>query len=83
MTAPTNVIVEGATNGDGPMLWVDHAVGRHHLTLGSSSSTYLDSGVAPTAGQWQHVAATFDGATARYYVDGALVASRASGSARE
>ena len=31
----------------------------------------------PAVGQWQHLAATFDGATARYYVDGVEVASRA------
>ena len=28
-------------------------------------SNYLDSGQAPVAGQWQHLAATYDGATAR------------------
>ena len=46
-------------------------------TLGSSLSSYLDSGQSPLVGQWQHLAATFDGTTARYYVDGAQVASRA------
>ena len=30
----------------------------------------------PTVGQWQHLAATFDGTTARYYIDGLQVASR-------
>ena len=60
--------------GNGPMLWVDHLASRYHLTLGSSLSTYLDSGVNPIVGQWQHLAATFDGTTARYYVDGAEVA---------
>jgi chitodextrinase len=78
--AKKDVAIVGTWAGDGPMLWVDHAAGRHQLTLGSSFSTYLDSGVAPATDQWQHVAATFDGTTARYYVDGALVASRASGS---
>ena len=58
------------------MLWVDHLATRYHLTLGNSLSDYLDSGQNPIAGQWQHLAATFDGTTARYYVDGAEVASR-------
>ena len=30
----------------------------------------------PATGQWQHLAATFNGTTARFYVDGAEVASR-------
>ncbi len=51
--------------------------GHHQLTLGSSISTYLDSGASPAPGAWQHLAATFDGATARYYVDGVEVAARA------
>ena len=39
---------------------------------------------APIAGQWQHVAATFDGATARFYVDGTQVAdTRRPGSRRQ
>ena len=38
---------------------------------------YLDSGQSPVAGQWQHLAATYDGTTARYYIDGTQVASRA------
>ena len=42
----------------------------------AASPRYLDSGPDPIAGQWQHVAATFDGTTARYYIDGAEVASR-------
>ena len=31
----------------------------------------------PVAGQWQHLAATYDGTTARFYIDGVEVASRA------
>ena len=58
------------------MLWVDHLASRYHVTLGSSLSSYLDSGVSPTLSQWQHLAATYDGSTARFYVDGAQVASR-------
>ena len=48
--------------GSGPMLWVDHLGGDYQLTLGSNGlSSYLDSGQTPTAGQWQHLAATYDG----------------------
>ncbi len=77
-TTKQDVAIVGSWAGDGPMLWVDHLAGRHHLTLGSSFATYLDAGVSPTVGAWQHVAATFDGITARYYIDGAEVASRAA-----
>ena len=58
-------------------------MGRPHrrpattLTLGNGLSGYLDSGRNPIAGQWQHLAATYDGTTARYYIDGTEVASRA------
>ena len=59
------------------MLWVDHLGGDYHLTLGSSGlSGYLDSGQTPIVGQWQHLSATYDGTTARYYIDGTQVASR-------
>ena len=30
----------------------------------------LDSGHNPVLGTWQHLAATYDGSTARYYIDG-------------
>jgi Concanavalin A-like lectin/glucanases superfamily/Bacterial Ig-like domain len=59
------------------MIWVDHLAGRYYLTLGSSSlSDYLDSGRSPTVGQWEHIAATYDGTTARFYVGGVEVASK-------
>ena len=70
-------VVGTFAGGGGPMLWVDHLATRYHLTLGSSLGSYLDSGANPRADQWQHVAATFDGATARFYLDGEEVASRA------
>ncbi len=67
----------GGQNG-GPMIWVDHISGRYYLTLNAGSLTqYLDSGRAPVVGQWQHLAASYDGSTARFYVDGAVVASKA------
>ncbi len=64
-----------AGQNGGPMIWVDHATGRYRLTLGVSFANYVDSGRAPTVGQWQHVAATYDGTTARFYVDGVETAS--------
>ncbi|NUT54740.1 MAG: LamG domain-containing protein, partial [Thermoleophilia bacterium] len=76
-TAKNDVGIVGSWAGTGPMLWVDHLASRHHLTLGSTMSTYLDSTRNPVPGLWQHLAATFDGATARYYIDGVEVASRA------
>jgi hypothetical protein len=42
--------------------------GRYYLTLGGSMSSYLDSGRTPTVGQWEHVAATYDGSVARFYI---------------
>ncbi len=60
-----------ASDGGGPMLWVDHIATHYQLTLGNNGlSGYLDSGHNPIAGQWQHLAATYDGTTARFYIDG-------------
>ena len=60
------------------MLWVDHIANHHFLTLGGSYSSYLDSGKSPVTAKWQNIAATYDGTTARYFVDGVEVASRAA-----
>ena len=74
--ANKDVAVVGSWDSSGgPMIWVDWSSGRYKLTLGSGPSTYLDSGRSPTIGAWEHVAATYDGSTARFYVDGAEVAS--------
>ena len=48
-TTKNDVGIVGTWNGSGPMLWVDHLASRHHLTLGGSLSTYLDSGRNPVA----------------------------------
>lgn len=46
-----DVGIVGTWVGSGPMLWVDHLGGDYQLTLGSSLSSYLDSGRTPVAGQ--------------------------------
>ena len=61
----------------GPMLWVDHIAGHHQVTFNTGMSNYVDSGQAPATGQWQYVSATYDGTTARYYINGVQVASQA------
>jgi chitodextrinase len=75
-TTKVDVGVVGSWNNGGPMLWVDHIAGRYYATLNSGMSNYLDSTKSPTIGTWQHIAATYDGTTAKFYVDGALVASK-------
>ena len=65
-----------ASQSGGAMIWIDHGNGRYHLTLGNSIGNYLDTGRAPAVGRWQHVAATYDGTTARFYMDGDEVASK-------
>ena len=64
----------GTWDGDGPMIWTHHVNGRYMLTLGNGE--FLDSGRLPVVGQWQHLGATYDGAVARFYIDGVEVASR-------
>ena len=72
-----DVAIVGTWNGNGgPMIWVDHIATRYHLTMNNGIANYLDSGRNPIAGQWQHLAATYDGTTARFYIDGTEVASR-------
>ena len=47
-TSKKDVAVFGSWSNNGPMIWVDHTAGRYYLTLGSSMSSYLDSGRTPT-----------------------------------
>jgi fibronectin type 3 domain-containing protein len=66
-----------ATQGGGPMIWVDHIATHYQLTMNQGMSNYLDSGQNPVAAVWQHLAVTFNGTTARFYIDGVEVANRA------
>src|SRR3954451_22405748 len=79
-TAKKDVGIVGAwdytTNG-GPMLWVAHVAGHYYETLSTGLSSYVDSTQTPQTGQWQFLTSTYDGATARVYVGGTLVASKA------
>jgi hypothetical protein len=70
-------VVGSWTPSGGPMLWVDHIATRYQLVMNVGLANYLDSGTNPVAGAWQHIAATYDGTTARFYIDGVEVASRA------
>ena len=59
------------------MLWIDHVAGRYDQTLGTGSAQLPRLRPArPPSATWQHIAATYDGATARFYVDGTQVASK-------
>ena len=71
----TGIVGSWSGSQGGPMIWIDHINGDYRLTLGSSLSTYLDSGQVAAVGRWQHVAATYDGSTARIYLDGTLAAT--------
>jgi hypothetical protein len=58
------------------MIWIDHLSGDYRLALGGTLGNYVDSGRTPAVGQWQFVAGTYDGSTARIYVDGVQAASK-------
>src|SRR5436309_1362717 len=65
-----------ANESGGPMIWVDHLATHYQLTMNQGFSNYLDSGQSPVAAVWQHLAVTFDGTQARFYIDGTEAASR-------
>ncbi len=49
---------------------------RTFIGSGTTAAVNLTAGPAPVAGVWQHLAASWDGTTARMYVDGVLVGSQ-------
>ena len=69
------VVGSWTSSQNGAMIWVDHISGHYRLALGGTFANYVDSGQTPAIGRWQHVAATYDGTTARIYIDGTLAAS--------
>lgn len=50
---------------------------RFRLETGTNTTTLIASSGVLTAGQWAHVAATYDGTTMRLYLNGVLVGSTA------
>src|SRR5689334_12223396 len=78
-TAAKDVGIVGSwdwTQNGGAMLWVDHVAGHYQQTFNAGLSNYLDSGQSPVIGSWQYLSATYDGTTARFYIDGTQVATR-------
>jgi hypothetical protein len=65
-----------AGNG-GPMLWIGWNSYHYRLTLSRGETNYLNAQAFPFPGSWHHVAASYDGTTARFYVDGTQTAERA------
>ena len=74
-TTKNDVGIVGTWAGNGPMLWVDHLATPPPRSRSAAASPRTSTPARnPIVGQWQHLAATFDGTTARFYVDGAEVA---------
>ena len=73
-TADLNTGVVGQWNGSGAMIWIDDS--GYYTLVHASSGTYLHTTVKPRVGQWDHVVATWDGVTQRFYVNGAEVANQ-------
>jgi autotransporter-associated beta strand protein len=67
----------GATSTSGLGYGIDIEYGRPRFFLGRSDSAWASahSGSMVTTGSWIHIAGTYDGATARLYINGVLTAS--------
>lgn len=69
----------GGANRSGWLFYLNNA-GRWNFRLGLTSGyavSLLATGGNATAGNWQHIVATYDGSTARIYIDGVLRGSGA------
>ncbi len=70
------------TNGcasSGYLMWLNqNGVGAGKPGFWVGDGPWLDANVTVHDGQWHHIAGTFDGTTARIYVDGVLSNSRVS-----
>jgi hypothetical protein len=76
----TFAAVISKTDGtDGWWLWVD-STGQPGFTRRASAAVQSVAGSAAmiATGAWRHLLVTYDGATSRMYLDGALIASAAS-----
>ncbi len=60
---------------DGALLWIDDS-GHYGVAITQSTASYLSTGVAPAVGSWEHLVATWDGATIRLYRNGSLIGTR-------
>ena len=68
----------GSSGAGGYALYI-HTDGQPRVAFGGTQTTTAATGLI-TASTWHHVAGTWDGSTARVYVDGVLVDSLTSGS---
>ncbi|MCC7289877.1 LamG domain-containing protein, partial [bacterium] len=72
----SNQVILGKSTGcitSGYLLWINQnnlTPGRPNFIVGNT--TWLDSNVAVNDGNWHYVVGTYDGTTARIYVDGQL-----------
>ena len=72
-TAPGNLIEQGGTNARWGLLTGSGGVAAAYIRIGSTDYA-LTSSVVVNDGQWHFLALTYDGSTARLWVDGADVA---------
>jgi gliding motility-associated-like protein len=75
-----NVWVSGGNSTSGLGYGLDLEGGKPRLVLGKNDGAWSDAASSsnlPT-GSWIHIAGTYDGTTARLYINGVLTASRAT-----
>ncbi len=77
----SNLAILGKTTGcasSGYLLWLnENGVGAGLPGFFIGAGAWLDGTIAVNDGKWHHIVGTFDGSTARLYIDGALNASGA------